>query len=352
MGRALQGKEELPGTQSKGMGLADVSTMGPQPPTPPTSFPLYVRLRAQVADWVVPPEQGKDFVVECDSRNLAARRETEARVALHEADVTSPGVMSSLMRHSEDDGYGEMPRQASPPRRAMNSSSSARTQDEPPGEIGPDVVSKVLEHMIREVMSEDEFGMILDKMLSQDTPCYIQYENSAPPGLPPPAYAAAPEADLLQDPMSEEMPPSATFPADAADADEPEDELLSALLTRGKASQMIRSDLLMDFEVPQSCNDAPDPGSAVASATPAGTERRRLITEEESVLEHPPSPSDTAARRSWEEALAHYGEVDLNAFQDSAGEVLDRLLLDMMDDVIAGRLNWMRPLPRARSVRR
>ncbi|OLP75646.1 hypothetical protein AK812_SmicGene44525, partial [Symbiodinium microadriaticum] len=55
---------------------------------------------------------------------------------------------------------------------------------------------------------------------------------------------------------------------------------------------------------------------------------------------------------SWEEALSLFGEVDLDAFHDSAGEVLDSLLTDMMDDVISGRLNWMRPLPRARADRR
>jgi len=348
MGRALQGKEELPGTQSKGWPGSDVSTMGPQPPMQPTSFPLYVRLRAQVADWLVSPELGKDFVVEASARNLSARRESEARVA---EQATQPAMN---LRHSEDHGeYSDLHSPpASPPRRPILSSSSAATvPDEPLGEVGPDLVSKVLEHMIREVMSEDEFGMIVDKMLSQETPCYIQYENSAPPGLPQPKLPAAPEAELLQDPIEAVAPQPPTFSAlYDSDGDEPTDPMLASL-ARGRASR-IRSDLLADFEVPQSYNDAPDQGSAVSSvATPSGA-LRRLVTEEESVLEHPPSPSDPTAPRSWEEALAHYGEVDLDAFQDAAGEVLDRLLLDMMDDVIAGRLNWMRPLPRARSVRR
>merc|ERR1719214_62615 len=42
------------------------------------------------------------------------------------------------------------------------------------------------------------------------------------------------------------------------------------------------------------------------------------------------------------------GEVDPDAFAASAGEVLDALLADTMDDVVGGRFNWMRPMPRTK----
>eukprot|EP00440_Ansanella_granifera_P063072 gb/GFBE01068393.1/.p1 GENE.gb/GFBE01068393.1/~~gb/GFBE01068393.1/.p1 ORF type:complete len:1946 (+),score=403.79 gb/GFBE01068393.1/:1-5838(+) len=388
MGRALQSKEELPGQTSKGMSLADVS-LGPQPPTPPTSFPLYVRIRAVVADWMVPPEQRKDFIVESAARNLAARRQFEAGIlAEQEADAT--GELGMLNRFGEDDSdYPDM-LQMRQIRRPMSSSSAAVAQVqqelEPAGEIGPDLVSKVLEHMVREVMSEEEFGVILDKMVCQDTPCFVQYEDSAPPGLPEPDRPIAPEPELLRVPSVEDSHAADTAPhAEPAESDDAfdlmeEDPLLAAAMSRRREG-LWGSDLLLDFEAPQSCAPpASKPQSMGAgtargpftsttpavssSATPSGAADRtaRSALEDEHLfaglaggdrqLSHGATVSEEDLRRSWEEALAHYGEVDLDAFRDSAGEVLDRLLLDMLDDVIAGRLNWMRPLPRIRSGRR
>lgn len=391
MGRGLQSKEELPGNESK-TSLTEAS-MGPQPPAPPTAFPLYVRLRAQVADWLVPPEHRHDFLVEAPARNLAARRESEARLAAEQADATAPEALGMAGYAEEEMPFmdpvlkrqspmlrppGSSPAPSSPP--------TARQDGRAPrgGDLGPDLVSKVLEHMLREVISEEEFGNILDKMLLQETPCFLQYEDSPPPAIPPPRLPEAPEKELLHVPMPKEpqwqdleSAAADSQPAEGAEEEEEEeDPIFAAVAAAGStdAPGVWASNLMMDFEAPSQLVAPSAPNAAVAgnSGTPASSSpagqggdraRHRLATDEESLAppDHLPSPGAVATaadapeedtRRSWEEALAHYGEVDLDAFQDSAGEVMDRLLLDMMDDVIAGRLNWMRPLPRVRSGRR
>jgi len=360
MGRALQSKEELPGTVSKGMSL-DQAAMGPQQPTPPTSFPLYVRLRAQVADWEVLKEERENFIIESPARFLAARHGEAAQEEL-QADATNPGQIPGLANRftEEDPEHAEMLQSrhavrgvgaALPGSAAQPSSSTAtRRAHEPAGEVGPDLMSGVLEHMLREVISEHEFGAILDKMLSQDTPCFSQYEDSKPPALPQIVRPAAPREH-------EEQP---QIPSDDLDDDADEEDFLAAVAASSSriAAPWARSDLLMDFEVPLLCREAPAAPSSSSSGAPAATlggDRTRPGLNEslgagltlDGNLSVPPSPEgDAGMERSWEEALALYGEADLDAFRDSAGEVLDRLLLDMMDDVVAGRLNWMRPLPR------
>merc|ERR1719221_589714 len=100
-----------------------------------------------------------------------------------------------------------------------------------------------------------------------------------------------------------------------------------------------------------------------ASAS-ASSKQGDAAAEKESVAASPRSPNgatnvpettatsfDETPARYWEDAQNEFGEVDLEAFKGAAGEVLDRILLDMMDDVVAGRLNWMRPLPRVRPRR-
>jgi len=378
MGRLLQSKEELPGEQSRGMSLAEAS-LGPQPPTPPTSYPLYVRIRAVVADWAVPAEQQNDFLVESSARNLAARRHLEAKLREEaEAHTGELGMMNQFVE--DDDDYAEVmqKRQTQPPRRAAQSRARQEIHTQVAGTIGPDTVSKVIEHMVREVISEDEFGAILDKMLSQETPCFLQFEDTPAPGLPPPDQNAAPEPELLQLPHVDEQDAELPKEQPAHTDDEPlddddfiEDPLLAAALSRKRSAGLWTSDLLMDFEAPRGCDvaaklpagNAPmtstTPQAASSSATPSGT-RHNLDEDsgvasqlgEQPVTSEMPVMNEETLRRSWQEALAHYGEVDLDAFRDSAGEVLDRMLLEMMDDVIAGRLNWMRPIPRIRSGRR
>eukprot|EP00439_Symbiodinium_sp_Y106_P036884 s3865_g4.t1 len=128
---------------------------------------------------------------------------------------------------------------------------------------------------------------------------------------------------------------------------------------REKSLRMNRSlflSLLMSslIKAPSSCtasSQKPDAGKASKPAPSTG--RSRHGSDEDPGTEPTtPATPDAGRGRSWEEALSHFGEVDLDAFHDSAGEVLDSLLTDMMDDVISGRLNWMRPLPRVRADRR
>merc|ERR1719262_1203924 len=109
---------------------------GQAPPEPPTSFPLYVRIRAVVADWGIPEERRNEFLI----LGPAERLEDQ------EAD-----------RDSKRTGLDR--------------------QDDPVQD--PAIV---LEHILREVMSEGEFGQIMDRMLMQPTPAFSMYENSPPPG--------------------------------------------------------------------------------------------------------------------------------------------------------------------------
>lgn len=329
MGLALQSKEELPGMQSSSS--MEESSHGPQLPSAPTSYPLYVRLRAVVADWMVKPEERKDFVVESCARNLLAQRVPAVE---EPKDETNP-----LNLHLEEPGSKDFARAPS-----TLSPAPEEEEMEPPGQPIEEtsnfkLAGSVLEHLMREVIAEEEFGNILDKMLAQDVPFFQQFENSSPPELPPPDHPAAPESALRPRQLEESVEELAVEPEEESD----EDVDFSA-----RGSALPWSDLLMNFNAPEGI-----PAPKAPAKAPKGTE---------SVPSASPSPraeslsfdaeiSGEQLTRSWEEGLEMYGEVDLDAFQDSAQEVLDRLLLDTMDDVIAGRLNWMRPLPRVRERR-
>eukprot|EP00434_Breviolum_minutum_P023180 symbB.v1.2.020447.t1/scaffold1720.1/size104783/1 len=329
MGLALQSKEELPGMQSSSS--MEESSHGPQLPSAPTSYPLYVRLRAVVADWMVKPEERKDFVVESCARNLLAQRVPAVE---EPKDETNP-----LNLHLEEPGSKDFARAPS-----TLSPAPEEEEMEPPGQPIEEtsnfkLAGSVLEHLMREVIAEEEFGNILDKMLAQDVPFFQQFENSSPPELPPPDHPAAPESALRPRQLEESVEELAVEPEEESD----EDVDFSA-----RGSALPWSDLLMNFNAPEGI-----PAPKAPAKAPKGTE---------SVPSASPSPraeslsfdaeiSGEQLTRSWEEGLEMYGEVDLDAFQDSAQEVLDQLLLDTMDDVIAGRLNWMRPLPRVRERR-
>jgi len=345
MGLAMQSREEA-GTQSSSS--MDESSRGAQVPVAPTSYPLYVRVRAVVADWAVPEDQKKDFLVESCARNLQARRRSEGQredPPYPQQRLTGQGgtIEEEPMRQLSGD-FEPTPRSNMP---------TSGPPTDPQGlqrglPAGTDLAQGVLEHIMREVIAEEEFGSILDKMLSQEVPFFMQYEDSTPPALPPPDHPAAPEASLmprqLEDPS--ELEPSAD------EADEEEEVILPA---EGRPpAAMPWSDLLLDFQAPSSCtasSQKPDAGKASKPAPSTG--RSRHGSDEDPGTEPTtPATPDAGRGRSWEEALSHFGEVDLDAFHDSAGEVLDSLLTDMMDDVISGRLNWMRPLPRVRADRR
>lgn len=240
---------------------------------PPTSYPLYVRLRAVVADWAVPPEKKDEFLV--------------------------------MKERPEDEGA-----------RSPSSSPRAPTVK---GALNCDQVSGTLEHMLREVLAEDEFSAILENMLMEETPNFLQYEDGKAPGDP--------HLGLVV-PDSE---------------DEEEEDELDELDERPEYNWS--SDLLLDFDGPALPKAAPE----AASAAPAPRTSRSS-----SALAGLEAPADAWAdtpQRYWEETINEYGEPDLPQFTDAAGEVLEGMLLDMVDDVVAGRLNWMRPLPRVRPRR-
>jgi len=249
-------------------------------PPPPTSHPLYVRLRAAVADWEVPREQQHDFL------------------------ILSPALDPEAVWNEDEDSLEALQPRGTP------GASSARPEQL--SKLSPGLVGDVMEHLLREVVAEDSLGDILDRMLVEDSPHFLQLEDSAPPGHPE-APAAAQAAE----------PPVAAAAADAA--------LLELLQAGDPKLGDWRSDLLADFP-------APGPGRAASSDEAPPPEAAAGATEE-------------APQARWEDALREYGEVDLEAFKSAGGDVLDRMLLDMMDDVIAGRLNWMRPLPRMRPRR-
>mmetsp|Transcript_107359 Transcript_107359/g.309044 ORF Transcript_107359/g.309044 Transcript_107359/m.309044 type:complete len:1834 (-) Transcript_107359:146-5647(-) len=264
----------------------------------PSSHPLYVRIRAVVADWAAPPSRRNDFLV------------------LH--------PRCAPTTEKETDEYSEMLNT----RKAIQGSKRHAGADDSGG-MGPDAVVGVLEHMIREIVAEDSFDAILDNIIDEEVPYFVQFEDSPPPGEEPAPNGVQAE-DILELPVKDGEGAEADFtPAPAA------------------GDTAWRSDLLLDFEPPAEALPAARPRRAAptqraaASETPAGDAGGE---QEATGLEDTP-------QHYWEEALREFGEVDLETFRRDAGEVLEGMLLDMVDDVIAGRLNWMRPLPRARTRR-
>jgi hypothetical protein len=213
------------------------------------------------------------------------------------------------------------------------SSGSAKGPAKPATEIMPELntslVGGVLEQMLREVLFEDRFVEILDQALTQDTPYFLQYEDSLPPGDP--------DSQLEQLFAGDDLGLGG-----AVDSMDPELKALLAKRSDGGETGF-QSNLLMDFEQPM-CTGSDSSGAAASSvAKAAATDGAKPADGAEA--------TGSMAQKYWEEAQANYGEVDLETFKNAAGEVLDRMLLDMIDDVVAGRLNWMRPIPRAKQHR-
>eukprot|EP00439_Symbiodinium_sp_Y106_P002237 s2035_g1.t1 len=184
----------------------------------------------------------QDFLVESCARNLQARRRSEGQredPPYPQQRLTGQGgtIEEEPMRQLSGD-FEPTPRSNMP---------TSGPPTDPQGlqrglPAGTDLAQGVLEHIMREVIAEEEFGSILDKMLSQEVPFFMQYEDSTPPALPPPDHPAAPEASLmprqLEDPS--ELEPSAD------EADEEEEVILPA---EGRPpAAMPWSDLLLDFQ--------------------------------------------------------------------------------------------------------
>jgi len=331
---SMSPRQAAAGTQGRGAGSQLTNEGMSGQPVTPTCFPLYVRLRAVVADWDVPKDKRNEFLI--------------------------LGPNAAVERQVPEDSSGS------------DWNRTRRTKGgEPDGTVQTGgVVGGVLEQILREVLAEPEFGEIVDMMLEQETPLFAQYENTAPPGGQAPAAlrfpdAAAPdEGDLLRAILGDE--------ADGAGAD-------PFFSEQASASRVWRSDMLLDFPsvlVPAGDREAAQADDArVQSAASGGLSKGGSATNllaasgtlnpldvtgsvagdggsaSGAVAPEAEVVPDDSPERYWEDALQDFGEVDLDAFKVGAGEVLDKLLLDMMDDVVAGRLNWMRPMPRGRPRR-
>lgn len=318
LGRFSQQQEDHPGLGAGSAMSIVEGPKAPQPPAPPNANPLFVRLRAFVADTEVLPEDRSNFLVlglGVDGKTLSSEKDDGALDDLQDPQDVSSRSVSKGMHADRASGDRTPMSHSSRPLMFMQggarSSAPSQASRQPEGRgtgsnktaIGAQLIGGTLEHIMREVLSEESFHGVMDDMLLQDTPFFVQFDDSPPPGEAFPH----PQAEI-------------------ADEDA-EPEWMSAL-SSSSTKPSWRSGLLMDFEAPPSAS-APSRPSADLTVGESG--------------------SDDGPGRFWKDARENYGDVDLEAFHNSAGEVLDKLLLDMMDDVVAGRLNWMRPLPRARA---
>jgi hypothetical protein len=267
--------------------------------TPPTSYPLYVRIRAVVADWEVPKEKRSEFLI---------------------ADPLSVPETKLV----DEDQAEKMRTRAAIRGTSQRASASSKFPD---GGLNRDLMRGTLEHLIREVIEEKSFSQLVEDMLRQDAPYFVQYEDTPAPG----------ETNRKQD-APRPAPAVPTLTEDGGF------EELKALLAK-RPEPVWGSELLNDFpepNLPDLKNDTSDRSGAAAAAEGAseGVVPQSPATQPEA----PPTPTQAAL----DEAMSQHGEVNLESFKTSAGEVLDQVLLDVMDDVIAGRLNWQRPLPRVR----
>jgi hypothetical protein len=276
------------------------------PPEAPTSFPLYARIRAVVADWDIPAERRNEFLI----LGPAERLEDQ------EAD-----------RDSKRTGLERQDDQVQNP-------------------------AIVLEHILREIMAESEFGQIMDRMLMQPTPAFSMYENSPAPGSRFVSPLKLPDGvGTLCD--------SSASGVVAEDVEVPGKESFLSKISVAEPKPWSSRSLL----------DLRPPAAVSSHAATSGAQRPVRSFSGQAVAQSGRQPSrppgsaggasctaapgevdggGEASEGQWKDALEHYGEVDLDAFKVAAGDVMDKLLLDLMDDVVAGRLNWMRPLPRAR----
>eukprot|EP00928_Gymnodinium_smaydae_P093696 TRINITY_DN77_c0_g2_i1.p1 TRINITY_DN77_c0_g2~~TRINITY_DN77_c0_g2_i1.p1 ORF type:complete len:1372 (-),score=321.32 TRINITY_DN77_c0_g2_i1:54-3857(-) len=277
------------------------------PPESPTNFPLYVRIRAVVADWAVEPERRKDFL-----------------------------VMGPSMRLEDQEGnWNDTRRKAAAPPVDDAAGQSQRTGG----------ARSVLEHVLREVMAEDALREMMDNILLQETPFFAQFEDSAPPGEPSVSPLRFPVGADNMD-VGDDL---AYVPADESGSGDG----LASLLSRPGAPASWRGASLLDFASPLEETEAgassSSPSRPAAARVPsAGGSAPALGSAGSGTGALEAEAGEDSPQRYWDEALNNFGEVDTEMFRHSAGEVLNKLLLDVMEDVVAGRLNWMRPLPRAR----
>jgi hypothetical protein len=273
-----------------GSGTSGADTSRPGQSPPPESYPLYVRIRAVVADWVIPPEQRAEFLV---------------------------ASASEFPEYKDDAAEAEQLRRN---RAAIYGQNSKALSD---GALSATVMQGTMEHLIREIVDEKAFGQLVEEMLGQDTPFFLQFEDTSPPS----------QFDQKQ-PVE---PPVDEISAEDCSFDE-----LQAFLSQ-RPAPVWGSALLGDFSEP-GLEDLAEEGEGTNALVGPMSAGSQLPPTTPSGLPEPLTPSQALL----DEAMSEDGEIDLEAFKASAGEVLDNMLLTVMDDVIAGRLNWQRPLPRVR----
>eukprot|EP00971_Amphidinium_carterae_P180001 3570548-Amphidinium_carterae.1 len=159
--------------------------------------------------------------------------------------------------------------------------------------------AKVMEHILREIMAEEDIQYLPQRLMSSDLPYFIQFEDSPPPG-----YVERVRALVEEEQKDEAAPLEPVRPR--------------AVLSVCNAHCVVL--MLQSLALP-------DPGQ--------GTTARSAVSD--------------PCRAIWDEVQETYGQVDLEAFKTAAAEVLDGMLLDVMDEVVSGQLNWMRPMQRTRA---
>lgn len=323
-------------------------------PSAPSTYPLYVRVCGSVADWLVTDEERHDFLILSKDKepDLVHDEEEEADSILElqsrAGDTATPVgqppasvsavVPAQALAAINAVAQRPLPEVAAP----VTTVTSPRRSDTT---LNSDLVTGVLQHIVREVMAEDDFSKLMDQMLMEDMPYFSQLEGSAPPGALPEPSAEATDERLSR--MLEEMlQPSELQPPVWAGP----------------------SPLMLDFPSPSAAVEPDLKAAATAAVAPAketSKAKPEQSQEATSSATAPMSPTSAASgaavsdsqqgeaerspQRLWDEALAESGgEVDLEAFKEQAGEVLDQMLLDLMDEVIGGHFDWQRPMPRAR----
>jgi hypothetical protein len=265
------------------------------PPQHPTHFPLYVRIRGTVAEWELEKNDRNNFLVS-----------------------GPPAPADDLEEEDSVAKKEEAPSVANP---------------EP---LDYDMASGILEHLLREVVGSESFGDIIDNMLMQETPFFVQFENSAPPGdADPTAKLETVQEDAAAEPGAEENSTAyhERMAQLAKDLDRPEPKWTSALLMNFEDLKPPRS--LPEEETLQDDDDSDE------------EDESQEITGERP-QEEAKDAEDLNPEELWDATLGEYGEVDLDTFKSSVAEVLEDMLLSTMDDVIGGRFNWTRPPPRTK----
>jgi len=301
-GAGAQGMGSTVGTDLGGTGG---SQTGPSSP-PPSTNPMYVRIKAIVADWEAPEKSTREEYLICEQ----------------------PGVV---------------PEEEEPPSTVVSPSPAPGAPGDDPQaaalKLPIGVAANVMEAVLRDIMSGTDMRSLLDEMVKQDAPFFVQFEDSHAPGEgPPPA---------MMEPVRPPEPQVQKTDAELEAAGEKlvaQEEDVAPVVGPGWSSAV-----LCDFSgcKPRPVKKPPweqeeeeeeDDGDVFAAMDEEGGEDqlRRMSSMSRTKPENP--------ELLWDKAL-ELGEVDLDAFRAGAAQALEDVLLTSIDDVISGRFNWTKPLP-------